>query len=300
MQPTVPYDHPMRLLATADLHYNHPRSRPLADDLIDQVNRAGGDALLLVGDTAVADGDSLERCLSRFIFPGPKLFVPGNHELWTHGPDSYALHTEHLPRRVRALGWQWLPTEPFFAPGTAGEVALVGSVGWYDYSFAPEGLGIPRRFYEQKVSPGVAARFDEYAHLLQGDEAIGPEAMAVVARWNDGRFVKLGRSDDAFLDELLAQLRSQLGSLSTVPTVLAAVHHLPFRELLPPPGGAQWDFAKAYLGSDRIGRLLLEFPNVRHALCGHSHFPVEAQVGHVRAVNIGSGYRWKTFKTLDL
>ena len=45
---------PMRLLVTADLHYNHPKSRALADSLIDDMNRAGGDVLLLVGDTAVA------------------------------------------------------------------------------------------------------------------------------------------------------------------------------------------------------------------------------------------------------
>jgi hypothetical protein len=290
----------MRLLATADLHYNHPRSRALADDLITAMNRAGGDVLLLVGDSAVADGDSLEQCLSRFSFDGPKLFVAGNHELWTHGPDSYSLFTVDLPRRVRDLGWQWLQAEPFVTAGLHSDVAILGSVGWYDYSFANPDLGIPRRFYEQKVSPGVAARLEEYAHLLEGATDVGPAATEVVARWNDGRFVKLGRSDDAFLDVLLAQLRAQLESLSTIPTVIAAVHHLPFRELLPPPGGTQWDFAKAYLGSERIGRLLLEFPNVRQLLCGHSHFPARARVGHVDATNIGSGYRWKTFETLEL
>jgi hypothetical protein len=201
---------------------------------------------------------------------------------------------------VRDLGWQWLQTEPFVAGGTEGDVAIVGSVGWYDYSFAPAGLGIPRRFYQHKVSPGVAARFEEYAFLLQGEDDVGPEAKELVARWNDGRFVKLGRDDDAFLEELLAQLRAQLQLLEGVRTIVAAVHHLPFRELLPPPGGGQWDFAKAYLGSERIGRLLLEFPNVHHVLCGHSHFPAEAQVGHVRAVNIGSGYRSKKCKALEL
>ena len=290
----------MRLLATADLHYNHPRSRPLADEIIDRMNRAGGDVLLLVGDSAVADGDSLEQCLARFRFGGEKLFVAGNHELWTHGPDSYALFTNDLPRRVRALGWRWLQAEPFVAPGNPGDVAIVGSVGWYDYSFARPELGIPRRFYERKVSPGVAARLEEYSHLLEGAADVGPAAMEVVARWNDGRFVKLCRSDNAFLDELLAQLRAQLELLAAVPTVVAAVHHVPFRELLPPPGGTQWDFAKAYLGSERIGKLLLEFPNVHQVLCGHSHLPARATVGHLKATNIGSGYRWKTFETLDL
>ena len=76
--------------------------------------------------------------------------------------------------------------------------------------------------------------------------------------------------------------------------------HLPFAQLLPPPHSAQWDFAKAYLGSSKIGELLLKYPQISHAYCGHSHFPVETQVGHIKAINVGSGYRTKRFITLDL
>jgi Icc-related predicted phosphoesterase len=286
----------MRLLATADLHYNHAKSRASADELIDQLNAAAADVLLLVGDTAPGDGDALEQCLSRIRFAGPKLFVAGNHELWTHGPDSERVLREELPCRVRNLGWQWLQDEPF----VAGGVAVVGSLGWYDYSFAQASLGIPRRFYERKVSPGVADRLAEYADLVERRDDVSPAAWDVVARWNDGRFVKLRQSDEAFLDEQLGQLRVQLDSLRKVGTVVAAVHHLPFRQLLPPSHNAQWDFAKAYLGSERIGRLLLQFPDVKHVLCGHSHFAARARVGHIEAINIGSGYRWKTTVTLDL
>ena len=285
----------MRLLVTADLHYNHPKSRPLAESLIEEMNRAGGDVLLVVGDTAVSDGDSLEQCLSRFQFGGPKLFLAGNHELWTHEPDSYAVFKEHLPRRVRELGWRWLQDEPF----VSGNTTIVGSVGWYDYSFAQESLGIPHRFYEAKVSPGAAEQLEEWSFLLERDDDIPPHAREVIARWNDGRFVKLHRSDAAFVQELCEQLESQLTS-ATTSRIIAPIHHLPFRELLPPSRNAQWDFAKAYLGSERFGELLLRFPAVTDLFCGHSHFPAEAAVGHVRAVNIGSGYRSKTFKILDV
>lgn len=285
----------MRLLATADLHYNHPKSRPLADELIDRMNAAGGDVLLVVGDSASFDGDALERCLSRFKFSGPKLFVPGNHELWTRGSDSYSIVTERLPRRVRELGWHWLQDEPFLAVG----VAVVGSVGWYDFSFAQADLGVPVRFYAAKVSPAIAGRYEEYRHLLPMDD-VSPHARELIARWNDGRFVKLGRSDERFLDELLERLQAQLDGLTSARQVVAAIHHLPFRQLLPPPHSVQWDFAKAYLGSGRLGELLLRYPNVTNVLCGHSHFAAEAHVGHVHAINIGSGYRWKTYRQLDL
>jgi hypothetical protein len=81
---------------------------------------------------------------------------------------------------------------------------------------------------------------------------------------------------------------------------VAAVHHVPFPQLLPPHRGAQWAFARAYLGSSRIGEMIRQFENVSHILCGHSHFGVEAQVDHIRAINIGSGYRQKQFRLLDV
>lgn len=286
----------MRLLVTADLHFNHRGSRPAAERLIDDMNAAGGDGVLLVGDTAVADGDCLEQCLSRFTIRGPKLFVAGNHELWTEGSDSYKLFNDDLPRRIRAAEWHWLEAEPF----VAGDAAVVGSVGWYDYSFAQPSLGIPTRFYEWKVSPGAAKRLGDYPFLFSRGDDIPRAARDVMARWNDGKFVKLHRSDKEFLDERLADLRRSLDTVTNCSRVLAAIHHLPFRELLPPSHSAQWDFTKAYLGSERIGALLEEYPNVTRAYSGHSHFAREATIGHVHAINIGSGYRSKTFLQVDL
>lgn len=286
----------MRLLVTADLHFNHRHSKPLARESIAEMNAAGGDVLLVVGDTAVADGDELEQCLSLFQFSGPKLFVAGNHELWTNREDSHAIFTDELPARVRALGWQWLETDPFIND----QLTILGSVGWYDYAFARDTLGIPRRFYEAKVSPGAAERFSQFAALFETSDDIPPASREVLARWNDGKFVKLHRPDDVFLEELLARMESQLLAAAQAPRVIAAVHHIPFHDLLPPTRGAQWDFARAYLGSPRIGELLARFENVSHVLCGHSHFPAEAQIGPIHAINIGSGYRYKTFRTLEI
>ncbi|HEX8524091.1 MAG TPA: metallophosphoesterase [Tepidisphaeraceae bacterium] len=288
----------MRLLITADLHYDNAKSRESADALITQINNESFDILLLIGDASASAGEGLEACLSKFKHTGPRLFVPGNHELWTLGDDSYSLLFSELPARVRALGWHWLQEDPFITDA----LAIVGSVGWYDYSFAQTALGIPRRFYQRKVSPGAAAYFSETSALLNPSDDIAPEAMNIVARWNDGRFVKLHRPDEQFLDELLGMLRNQLtrATASDATVIFAATHHLPFRELLPPSHSAQWEFTKAYFGSDKIGQLLLEFEKVKHAYCGHSHFPIESQIQHIHAVNIGSGYRQKTFKLLDV
>jgi predicted phosphodiesterase len=285
----------MRLLVTADLHYNHARSKPLAIELIDRMNQAGGDGVLVVGDTAVADGEEIEQCLSRFNIAGPRLFLCGNHELWTRGADSHALFTHDLPQRVEAMGWRWLETRPL----VERSFAIVGTVGWYDYSFASPRLGIPARFYEAKMSP-AAAEYLRRSDLLADRSDLSPEALEVVARWNDGKFVKLRRSDEAFLAECLARLATQLEASSHAPHVVVASHHLPFRELLPPMRYSQVEFAKAYLGSERIGEVIRQFANVRHVFCGHSHFAAEAKIGEIRAVNIGSSYRHKTFETVEL
>lgn len=317
-----------RILATADIHFNHPRSQPLVEDLARQMLAAGGDILLFVGDSAVTDSDWLERCLGMFPFAGPRLFVTGNHELWLRPEPkdeggrmkdepggepasssssiphpsslrvapSYRLYHDELPRRVRAAGFQFLDADPYITDA----LAVVGSIGWYDYSFAPAALGIPRRFYEAKVAPGAAGRLREYSHLLAGTPAVPTKAMEVVARWNDSQFVRLGRSDEEFLDELLATLRRHLDLARPSRHCVAAIHHLPFAEMLPPPHSGSWDFAKAFLGSARIGELLLEYLNVHTVLCGHSHLPGERKIGHIQAINIGSGYRNKIFRQIEI
>jgi len=43
----------------------------------------------------------------------------------------------------------------------------------------------------------------------------------------------------------------------------------------------------------QFSQLLVQFPRISTVLCGHSHFAAEAHIDHIRAVNIGSGYRAK-------
>lgn len=283
----------MKLVVTADLHFNHARSHPAAVKAADEISQTPGDALLLVGDTAVGDGGSLEEALAHIRFNGPKLFLCGNHELWTGRGDSYQLFHYELPRRVRNAGWQWLETDPFEQDG----IAIVGSVGWYDYRFAPEDLAIPHRFYAAKVSPGAAERLSEFEHLLGEDV---PQATRdIVVRWNDSKHVSLGRDDETFLFERLDQLKQSMMSV-TAKKIVAAVHNVPFAELLPPRRAPMFDFVRAYFGSPKIGELLASDPRVSHVLCGHTHSAADVTLGRLRAINIGSTYTAKRVLTLNL
>lgn len=136
--------------------------------------------------------------------------------------------------------------------------------------------------------------------MVEGAADVRPDHLDIVARWNDAKFARLGRSDVEFLHERLEQLRQSLRAADSAKRIIAAVHHLPFREMLPPHHNSTWDFVRAYLGSPKIGEVLASDPRVTDVLCGHAHLPSDQMIGRIRAINIGSGYRHKHFVTLDL
>ncbi len=287
----------MKALLTADLHYNVSRSTEPARRLIEEINDSDADVVVLVGDTAGHDTAILSECLHLFdSFGGDKLFVAGNHELWTHDGDSYERYEREIPAVAREAGFHCLDAEPFVRDG----VAFVGSVGWYDYSFRRRELEIPIRFYEAKVGPGAAVRLDEFHHLLEPADDIPDAARSITTRWMDGTYVRLPFSDVRFVEILCEKLDRQLGDLPEDTTaVVACVHHLPFAEFVPAARSPAWDFGNAFLGAARFGEILLGHPRVRHVFCGHSHQSGNLQKGSIRCTNIGSTYRAKRYETLE-
>ncbi len=87
---------------------------------------------------------------------------------------------------------------------------------------------------------------------------------------------------------------------AAVRQVLAFVHHLPFRELVPQQRPPPLAFAAAYMGSDKIGHALLECKKLSHVFCGHSHWPGRLNVKGVEVINVGSTYFEKRLEVLEL
>jgi len=292
----------MRLIVTADLHYDAPRSRTPAEALARDICRAGGDALVLVGDSAGAAHQDLRDCLRLFAaFGGKKFLVPGNHCLWClNGEDSITRYEQTLPAIAAEADFAVLD----HAPARLGGVGLVGSIGWYDYSYRYEELDLPLAFYRAKITPGAARRFDEHRHLVAAHRRrLSKRHFDLTARWMDGVHVRMDLTDEEFLDRLLGKLVRQLGVLAGDPAVeriVAFVHHLPFRQLVPQGRPAPFAFSAAFMGSDRIGRALLDCPLVTHVYCGHSHWAHSERIEHMQVVNIGSTYVEKRMEILDL
>ena len=292
----------MRLLVTADLHYDAPRSRAGTEELAAEMVRTGGDALVLVGDSASATHEPLRDCLSLFAdFPGRKLMVPGNHCLWClPGEDSIDRYERIVPEIAAEEGFTVLDQEPVVIDG----VGLAGCIGWYDYSFRVKELGIPLPFYEAKIAPGAAERNDEHRHLVERFRGrLNEWHLNLGVRWNDGVYVRMQMSDEEFLSYVLDRLEKQLADLDadeSVRKVAAFTHHVPFAQLLPEDRPPPFAFASAYLGSERIGRSLLRCGKLTNVYCGHSHWRGRCRVEDVDVVNVGSTYEEKHVETVDL
>ncbi len=294
------YNRGMRILATADLHYDIKRSREPTEALAARTLQTGGDVLVLVGDTAGRDLRIMRECLGLFAgFTGRKLLVPGNHCLWSWpGEDSMERYLSALPTLAAEMGFSVLDHHP----EVVGRIGLAGSIGWYDYSFQDEALGIPEPFYEAKVSPGAAARFEEHEHLVEAHaDVLTERQMAFGARWMDREYVRLGMTDREFVAFLAGRLDGQLTGLSDVcDQIITFIHHLPFALSVPPGRPDRFAFAAAYLGAEQFGQTLLAHEKVTHIYCGHSHWRDVRRVGSLEVINIGSTYVEKHLEILDL
>jgi len=292
----------MRLLVTADLHYDTTRSRAPAQAVAREVLRTGGDALVLVGDTAGARHQPFKECLGLFAsFKGRKFLVPGNHCLWClPGEDSIQRYERIVPALAGEMGFAVLDHAPAVIEG----VGLIGSIGWYDFSYREQRLGIPLEFYRAKVAPGAAERLPRHRDLVETFRGrLAEWHFDLTARWMDGVHVRMDMTDEQFLAYLLERLERQVRAFQEDPRVhrvLGFVHHLPFRQLLPRDRPEQVAFASAFMGSDRIGRVLLACRKLSHVFCGHSHWRDRCRIDGVEVINVGSTYSEKHLEVLDV
>lgn len=289
----------MRILLTSDLHYNIRRSQEPTREVARRACREGGDALVLLGDTAGADLGPFRDALNLFAeFKGAKFLVPGNHCLWCDGHQtSMERYRTLLPALAAEAGFDVLDHRP----AVLGPVALVGSIGWYDYSFRREELGIPVEFYRAKVSPGAAAYLGMNELVAAHEKELSPQLMSMGVRWMDGQYIRLEESDEEFTEQLCKKLSAQLEEVpAAVERIIVGLHHVPFRELLPVGSPQKLEFAHAYMGSSRLGEVLKKFPRITHVYCGHSHWRSSMKVGGMKVISIGSTYIEKHLEVLDV
>jgi 3',5'-cyclic AMP phosphodiesterase CpdA len=262
--PGSPRDATSRLLAISDLHVGYPRNRALIEEF-----PAGGpgDWLIVAGDVGERF-DDIEWALGLLAGRYDRVvWVPGNHELWTHPADPLTAKGEDRYRRLvemcRKIG-VITPEDPYPAwNGPDGPMTVAPLFVGYDYSFLPEGTTTKEEGLAEAISAGIVCT-DE--HHLYPDPYPSREA------WCWAR-VALTES----------RLAAELDPAR--PTVL--VNHYPLvREptrILRYPQFAQW------CGSTRTADWHTRF-NVAAVIYGHLHIPRVTWHDGVRFEEVSVGY----------
>src|SRR5208282_3113581 len=135
--------------------------------------------------------------------------VPGNHDLWVNADDargdSLAVYQQYLPGLCATYDYHYLDHAPLIFPDA--NLAIVGSVNWYDYSWSLERL--------KAEIPNWQWHLDNKAFTR--------------GRHNDGRFVRWQTDDVAFTARLVATLEQQLTqAFEQVERVVVLTHHPAF------------------------------------------------------------------------
>jgi 3',5'-cyclic AMP phosphodiesterase CpdA len=274
----------LRLAITADLHWGHRRGNDETRLLVDFLRARPPDVLVLAGD--IGTGPDFAGCLDLFRdLPVRKVLVPGNHDLWVARDDtqrdSLLLYDKELPAAAAAADFHYLDTVPLFFPEEG--LALVGSINWYDYSWAREGL---RRHFPGDEHRLLSKRFTRGRH-------------------NDANFVRWPLDDERFTARVVYAFERQLDdALARVERAIVVVHHPPFQALGFPrdPRVADldallWD---AFCGNRRMEEVLARHADrVALAFCGHTHRACSANLGGIQGHNVGSDYHFKRLLLVD-
>lgn len=275
----------LRLAVTADLHWGIHGSGDAATALLIAALRADPpDLVVLVGDVGAAH--HFGECLALFDeLPCRKALVPGNHDIWVTEEDprgdSLEVYQHDLPRVCAAHDFQYLDQRPLLLP--EADVALVGSINWYDYSWSLDPLRQTVPDWEYRLRHKLFTR----------------------GRHNDGRFVRWPLDDVGFTAQVVATLEQQLQAvLAEVPRAFVVTHHpafygLSFPRLLPPTtvDGLLWD---AFSGNRALEAVLSRYEErVPFVFCGHTHRARENALGKIRGYNVGGDYHFKRLLLLD-
>ncbi|MFE6765810.1 metallophosphoesterase family protein [Streptomyces sp. NPDC057689] len=252
-----------RLLAISDLHVAFDENRAVLEGL-----RPGhpDDWLLVAGDVGEVAGDvgrALELLSRRFA---KVVWVPGNHELWTHRQDPLTLRGlaryEHLVRICRDLG-VLTPEDPYPVwHGPSGPVTVAPLFVLYDYTFRPSGTRTREEALERARESGIVGADEALLH---------PDPYPSIDAWCRARV--------ALTERRLAELPPGTG------TVL--VNHFPLvREpthVLRHPEFALW------CGTEATADWHTRF-NARAVVYGHLHIPRTTWYDGVRFEEVSVGY----------
>jgi Icc-related predicted phosphoesterase len=248
----------MEIIATSDLH-----GGITPYDKIEKFAKKANKfpLAIIAGDIGV--GVNFHKVLG--YFKTKTLVVPGNHDLYV---DHYSMESEYVYERglketCKKLNIHYLDSKPYIIND---KVAVVGVMGWYDYSF--KDLSVPATDYDYQRK--------RYGFTI----------------WNDVNYVKWDYNDDSFTKYQLRKLKKFLEKVKHIETVIVVMHFVGYKEQLDcanyyknlaettgklhledirRTSNTGWRFGNAFQGSDKFGKLIDKYENVKYVISGHQH-----------------------------
>lgn len=295
----------MKFSFTADLHYGNLSGKEHILSFIDDMHNQDVDYIVVAGDLATrgATHEEFKELINLFArFDGSILFTAGNHDIWTKTESSFTLLTERIPEITEGTNCHLLDGSPV----VIGNTALVGSIGWYDYSFrfVPDNLSsLFQDFYFRFSSDSKHFRWNEITpeHYEGKQCRISSDGEKWrLSTWQDKNFVRWDFTDYTFLDYCHDRLKKDIETVALHSgKIIAVMHHLPFASFVPDIPDPMWGFHRAYLGSEKTGELLFGYPQITDIFFGHSHRNTRRELNGKNACNLffneGRGYKIMEF-----
>lgn len=122
------------LCLCSDLHLHRPDQHDALASVIAAINAQHRTNLLICAGDISHRMTELAQFFNAIHLPCPKVFVPGNVDLWVIDPES-SQDTAHnryhhmLPKTAREHGWFYLPSGPLVLE--THRLAVVGTTGWF-------------------------------------------------------------------------------------------------------------------------------------------------------------------------
>ncbi|GAB3799221.1 metallophosphoesterase family protein [Micromonospora zhanjiangensis] len=251
------------LFATSDLHVSYAENRVIVDRLRPE---SPEDWLIVAGDVGEIFADvekTLSRLSARFA---TVVWVPGNHELWTHPSDPVQTRGveryEALVRMCRDNGVHTPEDEYPVWSGPDGPVTVVPLFQLYDYSFRVAGTSTKEESLKKAYDAGVVCTDEVMLH---------PDPYPDRESWCWDRLATTTRRLDALPDN----------------TATVLVSHWP---LVRQPTEVMWypEFAQ-WCGTTRTADWHVRY-QAAVAVYGHLHIPRTTFYDGVRFEEVSLGY----------
>lgn len=229
----------MKIGTISDLHIDrHPHLNPeiYLEKLCQVIKQRSIELLIIAGDISNDYRISYKFIQSIQELSGiPTYFVPGNHDLWSDQVDKTSTEILSFFRSKK----ECLIGNPIIIHD---QYAIVGHVGWYDYSYADN------RFSQQKIASGK-----HYG-----------------ATWQDKVRTDWSLSDPQLSLLAAQEVEKDINNVSPRQIILVT-HVVTHPQFVVPTPHRIFDFFNAFIGTRDFDTIYKNYP-IRFSVMGHVHF----------------------------